>query len=105
MRSARLSKRGVRVFVNIAVHRVREGTEELMLDSMHRFGAAAREAEGLQRVHTLKDERTGALIGLAIWDSREAYEAAGPALMRAVEGDDLEAWHPEPWTSYHCVEV
>jgi hypothetical protein len=75
-----------------------------MLDSMRRYGAAAKAAGGLQRVHTLKDARSEALVGLAIWDSKEAYQAAAPALMRAVENDDLDDWHVEPWTSYHCVE-
>jgi hypothetical protein len=92
------------VFVNISVHRVRPGKEELMIDSMRRYGRAAQDA-GVQRVHTLKDEDSGALIGLAIWDSKEAYEEAGPALMKAVEGDDFADWHEEPSTSYHCVEI
>ena len=93
------------MFVNISVHRIRPGKEALMIDSMRRFGEAAQKAGGIQRIHTLKDERSGALVGLAIWDSREAYEAAGPALMAAVEGDDFDDWREGPWASYHCVEV
>ena len=93
------------MFVNISVHRIREGMEPLMVESMRRYAAAAEASGGLRRAHTLKDERSGALIGLAIWDSEKAYEAAGPVLMEAVKGDDLAAWHVEPWTSYHCVDV
>jgi hypothetical protein len=93
------------VFVNISVHRIRDGKEQLMLDSVRRYSEAARAAGGLQHVYALRDERSEALLGLAIWDSKDAYEAAGPALMRAVEGDDLDDWHVEPWTSYHCVPV
>ena len=93
------------MFVNISVHRIREGNESLMLDSMHRYAAAARKAAGLREVYSLRDERTGALLGLAIWDSQEAYEAASATIMEAVAGDDLDAWHVEPWTSYHCVEA
>lgn len=93
------------MFVNISVHRIRPGKEHLMIDSMRRFSNAARDAGGIQRIHELKDEKSGALVGLAIWDSKEAYEAAGPALMKAVEGDDLADWHEEQWATYHCVEV
>jgi hypothetical protein len=93
------------MFVNIAVHRLRPGKEPKMLDSMRRYCEAAKAAGGLQRIHTLKDERTGALIGLAIWDSREAYEAAGPALMNAVEGDDFREWHEQDWEIFHCFEA
>jgi hypothetical protein len=53
----------------------------------------------------LKGEKTGALVGLAIWDSKEAYLAAGPALMKAVEDDDLADWHEEEFQSYHCFAV
>jgi hypothetical protein len=93
------------MFVNLSVHRIKPGKETEMIDSMHRFGEAARAAGGVQRMHTLKDEKTGALVGLAIWDSKEAYEAAGPALMKAVEGDDFADWHEEQWQSFHCFEV
>ncbi len=93
------------MFVNISVHRIRPGKEQLMLDSMRRFGEAAKKAGGVQQIHALEDERSGAIVGLAIWDSKEAYEAAGPALMAAVEGDDFADWHEEQWASYHCVEV
>jgi heme-degrading monooxygenase HmoA len=93
------------MFVSISVHRLKPGKEQLMIDSMRRYGAAAKEAGGLERVHELKDEKTGDLVGLAIWDSKEAYEAAEPALMRAVEGDDFADWHEGPWAVYHCLEA
>jgi hypothetical protein len=94
-----------RLFVNISVHRVKPDQESLMIDSMRRYGAAARSAGGVREIHTLKDERSGALLGLAIWESKEAYEAAGPALMEAVEGDDFDAWHEEQGQSYHCSVI
>ncbi len=93
------------MFATISVHRLKPGKEQLMIDSMRRFGAAAKQVGGVQRIHELKDEQSGAIIGLAIWDSKEDYEAAGPALMQAVEGDDLADWHEEQWAVYHCVEV
>ena len=92
------------MFVNISVHRVKPDAEQHMLDSMRRFGEAARSAGAVQ-AHTLRDQRSGALLGLAVWESQEAYEAAGPALIRAVERDDFDAWHEEPSQTYHCVEV
>ena len=92
------------MFVSISVHRLKPGKEQLMIDSMRRY-SAAREAGGVQRIHELRDEGSGALVGLAIWDSKEAYEAAGPALMSAVEDDDFGDWHAEDWTVYHCVQA
>ena len=93
------------MFVSISVHRVKADAERLMIDSMHRYGEAARAAGGIREIHTLKDERSGALIGLALWESKDAYEAAGPALMEAVANDDFAAWHDGAWQSYHCFEA
>jgi heme-degrading monooxygenase HmoA len=93
------------MFVSIAVHRVKPGAEQLMIDSMHRYGAAAQAAGGIRQTFTLRDERSGALVGLAIWDSEEAYAAAGQALVEAVSGDDFASWHEGEWQIYHCTEV
>lgn len=80
------------MYVNISIMKPNEGYEQHTLDSMHRFGAAARDHDGLQMVTTLKDADSGNLVGLAVWDSEASARAAGPALMAAVEGDDFETW-------------
>ena len=63
---------------------------------MHRYGEAAKRQKGLVSVYTLKDEETGELLGLAIWDSQDSFLAARPALRKAIEGDDFDAWESEP---------
>lgn len=72
---------------------------------MHRFGAAARTQPGLREVHTLKDRRSDASIGLAVWDDAAALEAARPALAAATEHDDLEAWEAAPTEGFLLNEV
>jgi hypothetical protein len=72
---------------------------------MHRYGAAARSREGLREVHTLRDKRSGVLVGLAIWESEDAKRAAASVLAAAVEGDDFDAWEAEPATSFALEEV
>ncbi len=72
---------------------------------MHRYGAAARTQTGLVEVHTLKDARTGTLVGLAVWENDEARIAARPALMEAVKDDDFDDWESEPITGYLLEEV
>jgi hypothetical protein len=69
--------------------------EQDLIDSMHRFGAAAR-AQGAIEAHTFKDERSDALVGLAIWRSDEDLAAARPALGTATEQDDFDAWESGP---------
>jgi quinol monooxygenase YgiN len=78
------------VFVHLAIHNPRPGKAEAMLESMNRFGEAMKAGDGLVLHGALRDERSNRLVGLAIWESREAWEAAiGPA--REAVGDlDLD---------------
>ena len=80
------------MLVHLSIHQPIEGNEGDLIDSMHRFGAADGDIPGLREVHTLRDGETGALVGLAIWESREAFEAGVPRMRAAVDGDDLLAW-------------
>jgi heme-degrading monooxygenase HmoA len=85
------------MFVHIAIHRrPKAGKEQFLIDSMHRFGAAMQGQPGFQQVSTLKDRKTGALVGLAIWDSEEALMAARPVMAEAVKDDNFEEWEDEP---------
>ncbi len=59
---------------------------------MRRYGEAARSHAGLRFVTTLRDSASGDLVGLAVWESPEAAQAATPALHAAVKGDDFDAW-------------
>jgi hypothetical protein len=71
------------------------GHEQELIDSMHRFGAAARTQPGLVVTTTTRDPQTGERVGIAVWESAEAARAAGPVLMAAVDGDDFDAWFAE----------
>jgi heme-degrading monooxygenase HmoA len=93
------------VYVSISIHRPHADKERLLIDSMHRYGEAARKQPGLVSVHTLKDENTGELLGLAIWDSKESFLAARPALMKATENDDFDAWEKEPVRGHRLTPV
>ena len=90
---------------HLSIHRPRDGAEAALIDSMHRFGAAARTQAGLVEVHTFRDEPSGALVGLAIWESKAALDAARPALSAAVAGDDFDAWESEPTQVFLLEEV
>lgn len=93
------------MFVHMSVHKPRVGKEALLIDSMHRFGKAMEGRPGLQRAHVLKDQRTGHLIGLAIWDNQESWQASRPAMEEAVKNDDFESWEEEPPAVYQLEAV
>lgn len=93
------------MFVHLSVHYPKKEKQQLLIDSMRRFGAAMKDLPGLQQVHTLKDEKTGRLIGLAIWDDKEQWEKALPVMYEAVKGDDFEDWEEQATQVFHLVEV
>ncbi len=80
------------MLVHLSIHRPIPGKERDLAESMHRFGEADGEIPGLREVHTLRDRESGVLIGLAIWESQETFEAGVPRIRAALEGDDLLEW-------------
>ena len=79
------------MFVTLAIHRPKPGAEPGLIDAMHRFGTAARGAPGLQRIHTLQSAEEGVLVGLAIWESEDAYRKARVAMRTAIADVDFDA--------------
>jgi hypothetical protein len=79
----------------LAIHRPKPEHEHDLIDSMHRFGIAAR-GHGAVEAHTFKDRRSDALVGLAIWRSDDELAAARPALAAATQDDDFDAWESGP---------
>ena len=88
----------------LAIHRPKPEHEQELIDSMHRFGSAAR-GQGAIEAHTFKDERSGALVGFAIWRSDDDLAAARPALAAATQDDDFEAWETGPIQLFMLREI
>jgi heme-degrading monooxygenase HmoA len=85
------------MLVHLAIHRPHPGKEQDVVDSMHRFGRADGEpVPGLREALTLRDRETGALVGIAIWESEEDFRAGVPRMRAAVEGDDFASWEDAP---------
>jgi heme-degrading monooxygenase HmoA len=84
------------MFVHVAIHKPKPGKEKELIESMHRFGSAMIGSPGLQQVHTLMDSKNNALIGLAIWDTREHYESARPRMAEAGKNDPFAEWEDQP---------
>lgn len=93
------------MFVRIGIHRPREGKEQILIDSMHRLGETMERQPGLQQVHALRDEKKGAIIGLAIWDDKGTFTAALSALLPVLEQADFDDWLTEPIEMYELEEV
>ena len=92
------------MFVHMSIHHPRKEREELLVASMHRFGEAMKDSPGFREAHTLKDETTGCLVGLALWDSKTQWEKARPKMLAVVKDDDFDAWELRPPEVFHLHE-
>ena len=89
----------------MSIHFPKPEKENLLIESMHRFGKAMEGKKGLIMAHTTKDEDRKRLIGFAIWDSKEKWLAARPAMVEAVRDDPFEEWELKPPEVYHLTKV
>ena len=89
----------------MSIHYPRPEKEKLLIESMHRFGKAMEGKKGLIMAHTTKDEEAKRLVGLAIWDSKENWLAARPAMIEAVKDDPFDDWELKPPDVYHLIKV
>ena len=80
------------MIAHIAIHRPNPDSVDELIASMERFAAAGRSQPGLQEVHTMRDAETGTLLGLALWETREAFETGVQAMRAAVEDDLFPDW-------------
>ena len=93
------------MFHHVSVHHPKPGTRDGLIASMHRYGAAIADAKGLISVHTLEDADRGVLVGLAIWESEEAFRASVHLARDAVADDPFDEWEAQPVVGYRLSEV
>ena len=95
------------MYVSVGIHHPKPGMEQAILQTMERFGKAQRGKKGLIIVFAWKDDKTGALVGTALWDTKADFESARPDMEKALEGVDfapleysVEAYRGSPviWT-------
>lgn len=89
------------MFIHMSIHYPKPDMEHYLIDSMHRFGNAMKGRKGLVISYTTKDEDTGKLVGLAIWESKENWLAARPAMISAVKDDPFEEWELKDPDVFH----
>lgn len=93
------------MYCHMSIHRPAPGARDALVDSMHRYGAALAGAPGLLGVHTLEDAGDGVLVGLALWESEQAFLASVHLARQAVAGDPFEEWEAEAVQGFRLAEV
>lgn len=93
------------MYVHVSIHHPKPGKRDLLIESMHRFGAALQGAPGLVSVQTLYDEQQDVLMGLAIWESQAAWQASIHLAREAVQNDPFDEWEAQDVQGYRFRDV
>jgi heme-degrading monooxygenase HmoA len=72
---------------------------------MHRFDAAGAGQPGFIEAKTLRDRRTGRLVGMARWEDEASWRVGVEAMRTAVEDDPFDEWEAAETESLLLEEV
>ena len=86
------------MFIFYSIHYPHPEKEELLVQSMHDYGELMKQQPGnvFQAPYPFKDSEKGTLMGISIWESRDAFQAALPTLRSARQDSPSQEWESKP---------
>jgi heme-degrading monooxygenase HmoA len=93
------------MIIHLSIHTPKPGKGQHLIDSMHRFGAAGAGQPGFIEAKTLRDRRTGRLVGMARWEDEASWRAGVEAMRAAVEDDPFDEWEAEETEGFLLAEA
>jgi heme-degrading monooxygenase HmoA len=92
------------MFIQLAVHHPKPGRAADLLASMHRVDQAAQGSPGLVQIGAWQDQRSGRVVGIAMWESQEAFAASAERIFQAVADDPFDQWLEQPPDVFHLSQ-
>jgi hypothetical protein len=88
----------INLFVFYSIHYPKPEKEALLIESMHNYAELMEQQQGIVFVapYAFTDPERGTLIGISIWESEEAFEAALPTLQNARKAAPSGEWESNP---------
>jgi heme-degrading monooxygenase HmoA len=93
------------MIVHLSIHTPKPGKEQDLIDSMHRFGAAGAGQPGFVEANTLRDQRTGRLVGMSRWEDEASWQAGVEAMRAAVADDPFDEWEAADVEGFFLEQV
>ena len=93
------------MFIHLAIHYPKPEHTDDLLASMHRVDQAAEGAPGLIQIGAWRDQGSGRLVGLALWESAEAFGASAGRIFQAVADDPFDQWLQQPPDVFHLSQA
>jgi hypothetical protein len=72
------------------VHYPHPEKEGILINAMHTFGELVKKESGVIFVDTFKNPKDGTIISLAIWDSKQAFQASWSKLVQKAPSQEWE---------------
>jgi len=93
------------MIIHLSIHTPKPGKEQDLIASMHRFGAAGAGQPGFIEARTLRDARSGRLVGMARWEDEASWRAGVESMRAAVEDDPFDEWEEGVTEGFFLEEV
>jgi hypothetical protein len=84
------------MIAHLAIHHPKPEYKDDVLASMRRVDAAAAGQAGLIRINGWREIEGDRLVGMSMWESRDAFEAAMPVIFAAAGDVPWDLWEAEP---------
>lgn len=93
------------MFIHLAIHHPKPEHADALLASMHRVDQAAQGATGLLQIGAWRDQGSDRLVGLALWESAEAFEASAERIFQVVADAPFDQWLQQPPDVFHLTQA
>jgi quinol monooxygenase YgiN len=95
------------MFIFYSIHYPRPEAEAQMAEGMHEYGELMRRQPGNIFVapYPFKNPEQGTLMGISIWESEEAFQAALPIIQSARKAVPPAEWEVRPTEVYMLHSV
>ncbi len=99
------------MFVTVGIFRhITAGKENEFLAAQQAFNEAGKALRGFRERLILRDETSGALVELSIWESQGDFKAAGPSMMKyraeqSRAGKDFSKFLDQPEELFQLVPI
>ena len=93
------------MIIHMSIHSPKPGMEQDPIDSMHRFDAAGAGRPGFIEAKTLRNARSGRLVGMARWEDEACWSAGVEAMRTAVADDPFAEWEDGETEGFFLAEV
>jgi heme-degrading monooxygenase HmoA len=92
------------MFIHLAVHHPKPEYADDLLVSMRRVEKAAEGAPGLIQIGAWRDQSSGRIVGLAVWESQGAFEASAQRIFQVVKDEPFDLWLERPIDVFHLTQ-